>query len=166
VYDSWGEFEAQIKIMFVPESGEKPIAFYHHLKIHHWSLDPLVPDMNSEAELEAARRLGPVQSWQYDEIVFNDPMQLFLDKLMQNPPTPLPKGRKRPIPFHTANPVKEDLEASRGGIPEFSQDMERQEADRLDRAVDAVTLELERWQNKLAERERELEMLRQQLGED
>jgi YEATS domain-containing protein 4 len=162
----WGEFEVQIKIAFAPESGEKPIAFYHHLKIHHWSLDPHVPDLSSEQELADARRHGPVQSWQYDEIVFNDPFQGFYDKLLKHPPTRLPRNRKRPIPFHTANPTRADLEASRGGVPEFTQEMEVQEAQRLDYAVDVVTIETERWQNRLTEREKELDMLRQQLGED
>jgi YEATS domain-containing protein 4 len=154
--------------MFVAESGEKPIMISHYLKIHPWTIDPTAAarDWVSDQDLAEARRLGPVHSWQYDEIVFNDPYQGFLEKLMQHPPTPLPRGRKRPIPFHAANPTRADLEASRGGVPEFTQDMEKQEAERLDAAADAVMFEQERWQNRLAEKERELEMLRQQLGED
>lgn len=32
----WGEFDIQIKIFFVPESGEKPVATFHRLKLHPW----------------------------------------------------------------------------------------------------------------------------------
>jgi len=32
----WGEFDVQIKILFVPESGEKPLTTYHRLKLHPW----------------------------------------------------------------------------------------------------------------------------------
>jgi len=32
----WGEFDIQIKIFFVPESGEKPISTFHRLKLHPW----------------------------------------------------------------------------------------------------------------------------------
>jgi YEATS domain-containing protein 4 len=32
----WGEFDVQIKILFVAESGEKPITTYHRLKLHPW----------------------------------------------------------------------------------------------------------------------------------
>ncbi|UZJ57063.1 hypothetical protein CBS101457_006383 [Exobasidium rhododendri] len=32
----WGEFDVQIKIIFVPESGEKPLTTYHRLKLHPW----------------------------------------------------------------------------------------------------------------------------------
>jgi YEATS domain-containing protein 4 len=155
--------------MFVQESGEKPILINHFLKIHPWTIDlrDVGRDWLSEKDLEEARRLGPVHSWQYDEIVFNDPYQGFLDKLLQHPPTPLPKTRRRPIPFHTANPTPADFEASRaGGMPEFTLEMAKQEEARLMAAVDAVIAEQDRWQNTLADRERELEMLRQQLGED
>jgi YEATS domain-containing protein 4 len=32
----WGEFDIMIRIMFVPESGEKPLTVYHRLKLHPW----------------------------------------------------------------------------------------------------------------------------------
>lgn len=32
----WGEFDIQVKIIFVPESGEKPLTTYHRLKLHPW----------------------------------------------------------------------------------------------------------------------------------
>jgi YEATS domain-containing protein 4 len=38
----------------------------------------------------------PVLSWQYDELVFNDPPAAFFDILDENPPTPLPAKLRRP----------------------------------------------------------------------
>lgn len=68
----------------------------------------------------------PVQAWQYDEIVFNDPYENFLNILTAHPPTPFPPptlgvgmsskwcfclifthrtlGNMRPIPWHPAWP--------------------------------------------------------------
>jgi YEATS domain-containing protein 4 len=171
---SWGEFDIAIRLTFTQESGEKPFTFYHHLKLHPWRLDP-VPELptdpeamikREQQELEEARRLGPVHSWQYDEIVFNDPFQGFLNTLMAHPPTPLPRTRSRPVPFHTANPTKEDLHLSRGGVPEFTQEMEILEARRLDEATNAVAEEQNRWQAILEDKEAELATLRAQLGDE
>ncbi len=64
----WGEFEVQLRINFVQESGEKAITFYHHLKLHPWTAvgagEPEIPAP------EVAAKAGPVHSWQYDEVVF------------------------------------------------------------------------------------------------
>ncbi|KZT05578.1 yeats family protein [Laetiporus sulphureus 93-53] len=155
----WGEFEIQIRITFVPESGEKAVMTYHHLKLHPWTAigsgEPEIPP------LEAAMKMGPVHSWQYDEIVFNDPFQSFLNILTAHPPTPLPRYTRRPVPFHTAHPAS--LEASKGGVPEFTQQMEREEAERLEEARKKVVAETNRWRDRLIEKERELERLQRQL---
>ncbi|EPQ58952.1 yeats-domain-containing protein [Gloeophyllum trabeum ATCC 11539] len=153
----WGEFEIQIRITFVPESGEKAITFYHHLKLHPWTVagEPEIPP------LEEALKLGPVHSWQYDEIVFNDPFQSFLQTLLAHPPTPLPKSKRRPVPFHVANPGS--LEASKGGVPEFTADMEKEEGERLETAKQAVIAETDKWRGLLIEKEKELERLKKQL---
>ena len=37
----------------------------------------------------------PVHSWQYDELVFSDPMTSFLNILNSNPPTPFPTKNRR-----------------------------------------------------------------------
>jgi len=107
--------------------------------------------------------LGPVHSWQYDEIVFNDPFQSFLNVLTAHPPIPLPKTSKKPVPYNPANPAS--LEASRGGVPEFTQAMEKEEADRLEAAKKAVATEHERLRLRFHEREKELDGLKLQLGE-
>ncbi|KAI0720382.1 yeats family protein [Cerioporus squamosus] len=155
----WGEFEITIRINFVAESGEKAITFYHHLKLHPWTAagsgEPEIPS------LEAAAKAGPVHSWQYDEIVFNDPYQVFLNILTAHPPTPLPKNRRRPVPFHTANPAS--LEASKGGTPEFTQEMEKEEAERLEKALKTIVEDTHKWRNKLIEKENESNRLKKEL---
>lgn len=154
----WGEFEIQIRITFIGESGEKAVTFYHHLKLHPWTLsgDPEVP------AIEAAIAHGPVHSWQYDEIVFNDPYQSFLNVLTAHPPIPLPKSRRRPVPFHTANPGS--LESSQGGVPEFTAAMEKEEAERLDIARKSVIEQQDTMRSMLIEREKELERLQKELA--
>lgn len=153
IFNSWGEFEIQIRITFVAESGEKAMTLYHHLKLHPWAAagEPEIPPLN------VAIKMGPVHSWQYDEVVFNDPFQNFLNILTAHPPTPLPKVRRKPVPFHLANP--NSLEASRGGVPEFSQAMEKEELERVEEARKAVVAETDKWRNTLIEKEKELSEL-------
>lgn len=156
----WGEFEINIRISFVPEAGEKQLTLYHHLKLHPWveGGDGPVPP-----PLDQAMKFGPVHSWQYDEIVFNEPFQSFLNILTAHPPTPLPKTSKKPVPYSSANPAS--LEASRGGVPEFTQAIEKEEADRLEAAKKAVVMEHDRLRLRFHEREKELDGLKLQLGE-
>jgi len=153
----WGEFEIQIRITFMSESGEKAITLYHHLKLHPWTAtgEPEIPP------LDVAVKLGPVHSWQYDEIVFNDPYQNFLSILTTHPPTPLPKSKRKPVPFHLANPGS--LEASKGGVPEFTTLMEKEETERIEEARKAVIAEQGRWRDALIEKEKELDELQKQL---
>jgi YEATS domain-containing protein 4 len=159
-FSRWGEFEIQIRITFITESGEKPITLYHHLKLHPWTLtgDPEIPP------LDVALKLGPVHSWQYDELVFNDPYQQFLSILTSYAPTPLPKSKRRPIPFHTSHATQEALEASQGGVPEFTAEMEKEEHERLETARKTVIAEQERWTGILVEREKALEHLQKQIS--
>ena len=82
----WGEFDIQIRIAFIAESGEKPVTVYHHLKLHPWAVgtDGTVSDQKHDDE-----HIGPVHAWQYDEIVFNDPTESLYNIMMQHAPTPL-----------------------------------------------------------------------------
>lgn len=156
-FHSWGEFEIQIRITFVPESGEKAIAFYHHLKLHPWTLsgEPEIPP------LDVAMKMGPVHAWQYDEIVFHDPYQNFLTLLTAHPPTPLPKAKKRPVPYHLAHPGS--FEAAKGGTPEFNQEMEKEELVRIEEARKAVVAEQNKWHATLIEKEKEKERLQKEV---
>ena len=128
------------------------------MKLHPWNLtvDNEVPP------IDQAIAHGPVHSWQYDEIVFNDPFQSFLTVLTNHPPTPLPKAKRRPVPFHTSNP--DSLEDSKGGVPEFNASMEKEEADRLDNAKKAIVEQIERMKALLIEREAELIRLQKEIN--
>ncbi|KAF8343685.1 yeats family protein [Amanita rubescens] len=155
----WGEFEVQIRITFVPEAGEKNLTLYHHIKLHPWTTTAA----GEQAENASTNALDePVHSWQYDEIVFSDPYQNFLNLLTQHPPTPLPKAKTKPVPFHLSNPGS--LEASKGGLPEFTIVMEKEECDRLEEAKKSILAEQTRWKEILLEKEKELEQLQKQAG--
>jgi len=73
------------------------------------------------------------------------------------------EARRRPVPFHTANPGS--LEASKGGVPEFTAVMEKDEIQRLEDAKKTVIAEQEKLRNSLMEKENELERLRRELNE-
>ena len=65
---SWGEFDIQIRIIFVSESAEKPLSFYHHLKLHPWPAVPSLEAENPDPPVPVDRP-DPVHSWQYDEVM-------------------------------------------------------------------------------------------------
>lgn len=157
----WGEFEVQIRITFVPEAGEKNLTLYHHIKLHPWTVTPSVGESVDNPPTNTFDE--PVHSWQYDEVVFHDPYQNFLNILTQNPPTPLSKARSRPVPFHLSNPGS--LDASKGGVPEFTTLMEKEEYDRLEEAKKAIMAEQARWREILVEKEKELELLQKQASQ-
>jgi YEATS domain-containing protein 4 len=155
----WGEFEIIIRITFIQEAAEKTMTLLHHLKLHPWTVsgEPEIPP------LDVALKAGPVHSWQYDEIVFNDPFQNFLNLLTAHPPTLIPKAKRKPIPFHLANPGS--FEESKGGTPEFHAGMIAEEADRLDEARKKIIAETERLRNELIQKEAELEKAKKQLAD-
>ena len=134
---------------------------YHHLKLHPWTAIGS-GDSSQELSLEAAAKVGPVHSWQYDEVVFNDPFQSFLNILLTHPPTPLPKAKRRPIPFHVSNPETLD-DTQTDQAPEFTVSMIQEEAGRLDKAKKQISAEQERLKALLSEREKELERLNKLL---
>lgn len=125
VETGWGEFEIQIKVFFVSEAQEKPIVFYHHLKLHPWpneGTQPPPPSTEAAAPVSGGEvtstttgmgttsegvdkalpvQTAPVHSWQYDEIVFPSPPEPFLNILMQHAPNTLPSSSRFPS---NANP--------------------------------------------------------------
>jgi len=162
---SWGEFEIQIRITFVPESGEKAINVHHLLKLH-----PFVVVQQFKDNPAMQNQLPPpIQSWQYDEIVFTDPLQNFFNILVEHPPTPLPATKRRPIPFHVSLP-QNSYEADEnsgdgkgGGVPaEFTQSMLKEEADRLQMAFNEVQAQIHKVFTLQHAKTRELEALKQQ----
>ncbi|CEH12497.1 Transcription initiation factor IIF, auxiliary subunit [Ceraceosorus bombacis] len=155
----WGEFDIQIRIVFVPEANEKPLTTYHRLKLHPWhpiekpvtvteadhtvdgdsdrgegdaghagnaadagdagnagnagnagdaaedekeaqeatqqpgdtSTSSATAATHAHTENPAAPPLLPpvVHSWQYDEIVFPEPTEIFYDILIKRPQSSL-----------------------------------------------------------------------------
>lgn len=67
-----------IKLWFVPEACEKPQTLWHSLKIH-----PFGPDAEM---LRAERR--PIISQNYEEVIFNEPVENFYDILTGAGATP------------------------------------------------------------------------------
>jgi YEATS domain-containing protein 4 len=66
------------------------------------------------------------------------------------------------VPFHTSN--LGSLEASKGGLPEFTAAMEKEEAERLETARKSVIEQQDKWRRTLIEREQELERLKRELA--
>jgi YEATS domain-containing protein 4 len=56
------------------------------------------------------------------------------------------------------------LEASRGGVPEFTAAMVKEEAERLETARKSVIAEQDKWRGILIDKEKELEQLQKQLS--
>ena len=151
----WGEFEVGIKLTFVPESGEKPASVYHQLKLHPWG-------ENAEAMRAGTR---PVVSESYEEVVFNEPSEAFYEILTNAAPPPakgksaakmakLKKGGERTAEI----PDKESADNP------YSVRAEMRELDRLAAATKQVESMLAEEKRTLAEREMELEELRQSEG--
>jgi YEATS domain-containing protein 4 len=63
----WGEFEVQVKIHFHDAAAEKPVAFYHVLKLFHTPPGDTAPQMTSTSVVQGRKT---VVSEVYDEIIF------------------------------------------------------------------------------------------------
>ncbi|GMM38933.1 YEATS domain-containing protein [Saccharomycopsis crataegensis] len=91
----WGEFEVIIKIFFQPESNEKPVQFYHHLKLHPYN--PQVGESGGTVPVGSGSGVvnpdGTVESVLYDELMFNEPTEDFF-KILTNKPGHLLNSKK------------------------------------------------------------------------
>ncbi|KAL1954964.1 hypothetical protein VTO42DRAFT_422 [Malbranchea cinnamomea] len=158
----WGEFEIQIKLYFVPESMEKPQTLWHSLKLHPYGDD---------IEGKRARR-EMVVSQNYEEVLFNEPVEQFYDILtggtgmvqqQQQSKVKTSKGAKQPqqtpIPGRTA-----EIPYSDSPKNPYSQKAEAKELDRLTAAIKAVEKTLAEEKAKLAEREAKLAELKKSEG--
>lgn len=154
----WGEFEIQIKLYFVPESGEKPQTLWHSLKLH-----PFGPDAEGKRE-----RRESVISQNYEEVVFNEPVDHFYDLLTgggaagQGPRGKGAKG-KHAMQYRgggrTAEiPVHETAENP------YSKTVENKELDRLAEAGRTVDQMIKQEKERLVEREKKLAALRETEG--
>lgn len=78
---------------------------------------------------------------------------------MRNPPTPLPKAKRKML---TTTPENSAFLTGKGN-PEFTQDMEKEEADRLEEARKALITQGEEWRMKLIQLENEVQSLRREV---
>lgn len=118
----WGEFDIMVRIFFAPEAHEKALTFYHHLKLH-----PYGPRME---EMKASG--GLVESVQYEEIVFNEPFEYTYKLLSQNP---IGDGHGLAVESEPDHP--------------FSQQLEQDEADKLDFAIQEVKKTIEMYKQQV-----------------
>jgi len=74
----WGEFEIQIKLHYIPESGEKPQPCWHQLRLHPYGTE-------SERELQKAQG-SEIISMAYEEQIFSEPYEQFYEILTSGQP--------------------------------------------------------------------------------
>ena len=152
----WGEFEIQIKLYFVPESTEKPQTLWHSLKLHAYGED---------AEGKRERR-EKVTSQNYEEVIFNEPVEQFYDLLTGGSATgqpPKSKGKHAKQASQIAGRTAEIPFAESPGNA-YSRATESKELDRLTEAVKNVDQMLREERTKLVEREKKLAALKESEG--
>ncbi|GAA5827117.1 hypothetical protein JCM5353_006197 [Sporobolomyces roseus] len=172
----WGEFDIIIKIFFVPEASEKPLTFNHHLKLHPWPIDPILyaqpsliqnpnegppsqpPTGDPPQLVQPIPIISPVHSWQYEEIIFNEPTEHFYTTLLSNPPTPLPSNNR--FPEVLTNPL-----SGGGNVGEFSKEMERREFERLEGGRVRTGKLIEEMKRQLIETDKEMNALKAEVEE-
>ncbi|KAI8618180.1 protein AF-9 [Chytriomyces sp. MP71] len=127
----WGEFEIVIKLSFV-DSQEKTVTLFHQLQLYPKE-DPL-----GEA-VDMAKQ--PIISEHYDELVFNEPFEEFIE--------PLRRFR--------------DQVVTRKISSQFTAQMEAQEIKKLYTQNEKVMADLEKWKTKLARVEAEKRKLEAEI---
>lgn len=154
VETGWGEFEIQIKLYFAPESGEKPQTLWHSLKLH-----PYGPDAEGMKERREA-----VISQNYEEVIFNEPVEPFYELLTGAQPAGTPaasrgKGKNAKQPGRTA-----EIPLSDSPKNPYSRATEGKELDRMSEAIKTVDQMIKEEKEKLVEREKYLAELRESEG--
>ena len=154
----WGEFEVQIKLYFVPEANEKAQTLWHALKLH-----PYGPDAEGQRERREA-----VVSQNYEEIIFNEPVEPFYDLLTSGAPPPPTRGKGSKASKQAAlkrnNERSAEIPYAESAENPYSQKTEGQELDRLNEAIKTVEQMVKNERTKLGEREKVLTELRKSDG--
>ena len=148
----WGEFEVGLRLVFAPESAEKPGSVYHQLRLHPWG-----------ADRESVKARGaPVGSQCYDEVCFNEPSEAFYEVLTGGAPGRGKggKGGKGARGKAGAMESTAEIPAHESRDNPYSVRTEEKELDRLGAAVKQVEALVKEEAERLAEREKELEELR------
>lgn len=152
----WGEFEIQIKLYFVGESMEKPQTVWHGLKLHPYGED---------AEGQRERR-DVIVSQNYDEVLFNEPVEQFYDLLTGGTGQPPQKGKAGKGAKQSQAHHGRTAEIPYSDSPKnpYSQKAESKELDRLSEATKTVNKMLTEEKSKLTERDAVLMELKKSEG--
>lgn len=129
VETGWGEFEITIRIFFVNEANEKNVLLYHHLKLH-----PYGPGSEN---IPAGTQ--PVESYIYDELVFNEPTEAMFEILTEKPGALLNAKKTKDSPY--------------------SQQTENEELDRLSNALTKVYHQVQKIKEHISTLENEKNLL-------
>lgn len=153
----WGEFEVQIKLYFVPEANEKAQTLWHGLKLH-----PYGPDAEGQRE-----RRDAIISQNYEEVVFNEPVEPFYELLTSGPAQPVrgkgSKGSKQAA-FKKGGDRSAEIPYAETPDNPYSQKTEGEELDRLNEAIKTVEIMVKEERAKMADREKALEELKKNDG--
>lgn len=115
----WGEFEVIIKVFFQPEANEKPVQFFHHLKLHPYNnLTGIAHKDGGVVENEGDTKDKTVKSILYDEFIFNEPTEDFFYMLTDKP-------------GHLLQEKKSEENV-------FSEELEQEELFKINRALEKV----------------------------
>lgn len=150
----WGEFEIQIKLYFVAESNEKPQTLWHSLKLH-----PYGPDAEGMKE-----RRESVISQNYEEIIFNEPVEPFYEILTGGFAGGQPAKSKGKNAKQIGNGRTADIPMSDAPGNPYSRMTERKELDRMAEATQTVEQMIREEKERLVEREKYLTQLRESEG--
>lgn len=126
----WGEFEIAVKIYFASEANEKNVTTYHHLKLHPYGED---------AQKKAQEKGGTVESYIYDELVFNEPTEAMFEILTSRPGAILPPKK--------------------GDTNKFSVQAENEELDRLSSGLESVYQQVQKTKETIQKLEAEKKRL-------
>ena len=138
----------------MPEANEKPQTLWHPLKLH-----PYGPDAEGQRERREA-----VVSQNYEEIVFNEPVEAFYDILTSGAPPAQPtRGKGSKASKQAAGKRSErsaEIPYAETAENPYSQKEEGRELDRLNEAIKTVEQMVKEEKAKMAEREKVLAELR------
>ncbi|KAL6249752.1 NuA4 histone H4 acetyltransferase complex and the SWR1 complex subunit [Rhinocladiella similis] len=149
----WGEFEIAIKFYFVPESTEKPQQIWHGLKLH-----PYYGDVEQQK-----RDRSMISSVCYEEVLFNEPVEVFYDLLTGGAQATKSKAGKGAKSQSKAPPTAE-IPMRSGVGNKFSREEEGKELDRLGEAIKKVQAMIAEDKTKLVTEEAKLQELEKTEG--
>ena len=146
----WGEFEIGIKFYFTPESTEKPQQVWHPLKLHPYGDD---------IEGKKARR-EMVKAVNYEEVLFNEPVEQFYEILIGGGAGGKGKGKGKASKQKSQGPPTAEIPERPTPGNVYSREEEAKELDRLGQAIKTVEGMIAEEKVKLEEEEKKAAELR------